>query len=343
MKFLLTSLIATSVLLAEDEVRMRNLENRVTSLEDSQNGCCYINPPARPFPAECWGLYVSVDPLIWQANANGLPTVIETFDGSDLLHANGKSRVRNFSFDWDWGVRTGIGLNTLHDGWDVLLQWTHFRSDARRKVTADVNDTLVTTQGHPAITSPLARESSSEYELHYDLLDLVNGRQFYVSKYLTLRPFAGFRSAWIKQEMRFSYPETFVRKEDRTFGIGIRGGIDMQWEVCRDLSLFSNYAANLLYSYHSIESHQKGDERVQVGSFYHVGKAIHDMQIGIRYDWFSCDCCYHFGIDFGWELHFHPGQNQVLNFADEAMTGKFFANQGDLGIQGFYASVRFDF
>jgi hypothetical protein len=125
--------------------------------------------------------------------------------------------------------------------------------------------------------------------------------------------------------------------------LGIRGGVDIQWGLNSCISLFSSYAANLMYAYHSIDDKQIASQSRELGSFYHVGMAIHDMQLGLRYDWISCECNYHFGFDLGWELHFHPGQNQVLNFASETMVGKFFANQGDLGIQGLYARARFDF
>lgn len=326
---LATSLFAIS-LCADDEGRMRNIENRLTSLEDSQNNnCCIINPSARPFPEECWGFYVSVDPIIWQAQVNGLPVAVQN-DGTGYQH------VRNFSFDWDWGVRVGIGLNTDHDGWDIVLRWTHWNNDGRRNLSG----ASFPSQGNPAILPSVTDEVQANWELHYNILDLENGRQFYVSKCLTLRPFAGLRTAWIKQEANFNYAPPLVNKEDRTWGIGIRGGVDMQWGLGAGFSLFSNYAGNLLYSYHSVKQKESNQT---VGDFYHVGNAIFEMQIGLGYDWFSCDCCYHLGFDLGWELHFHPGQNQFLNFYSSEDQGKFFANQGDLGIQGYFLNVRFDF
>lgn len=331
MKMLLTTLFVTSALLADDEMRMRNLENRVTSLENSQNGCCYINPPARPFNPDCWGLYVSVDPLLWQANANGLPTAIEPLTK--------ENRVRNFDFDFDFGLRVGLGFNTIHDGWDLLLQWTHFTTDGQRKTLSE-NQNVLTTQGSLGLTPTSVQNADASYNLSYNLLDLTCGRMFYVSKCLTFRPFTGLRSAWINQKANYLYNETKIEKEDRSFGFGIRGGIEMSWELFRSISLFSNYAANLLYAYDSVK---QLEQKPPFQSFAHINKVIHDMQIGLSYDWISCNCCYHLGFDLGWELHLHPGQNQFFNFVSEQMRGKLVTNQGDLGIQGYFLRARFDF
>ncbi len=359
----ITAMIASStLLLADDEARMRNLENRLTSLECSQDRCCVINPPARPYPAECWGFYVTVDPLIWQAHVGGLPLATQTSGSTNFFNNVGSSRVKNLKFDWDWGFRIGLGVNTTHDAWDVLLQWTYWNPDGRRNFRSSSDSTNFPHVGHPARTfNQTAGQVDGDWKMHYNVLDLENGREFYVSKFLSLRPHAGFRTLWIEQDYDVAYTELSpttnpvlptnrhdIDQNDRFWGLGIRGGIDTQWGVCWGWSLFSNYAGSLLYSYHKVHHREKGDPvdantTLRVDDFHHVGSAIFDMQIGVRWDWLSCDCCYHLGLDLGWEHHWHPGQNQFLFFVDDGMDGKFVTNQGDLGIQGFFFRARFDF
>lgn len=367
MKYMLLGLpvvLGASLGFSADEARIRNLENRVTSIECSQNSCCMVNPPARPYPADCWGFYVSIDPLIWQAHMNGLPVAIETKDGTSLFNGN-RNKVKKLDFDWDWGFRLGLGFNLSHDGWDLLLEWTRWRTDARRNFSAGANEVIYPVQGHPARTfSQFGGRLESDWDLDYDLLDFVLGREFFVSHCLTMRPFGGLRTAWIEQKWDVELSEIppnvqnpispntrhDVEKRDRFWGIGIRGGVDMQWGVGWDFSLFSNFAGNLLYAYHSVKQDEFASEDdgpksalFRIENFYHVGTSIFDAQIGVRYDWRSCDDCYHLGLDLGWEHHFHHGQNQFMLFVDEAMDGKFVANQGDLGVQGYFFKIRFDF
>lgn len=350
----LLTILSCALFADEDEGRLRNIENRLHSLECSQP-CCLINPPARPYPAECWGFYINIDPIIWQAHVNGTGFAVVTKKSPDFFNATGQSRVRNLNYDWDWGFRLGIGLNTTHDAWDFLLQWTRWCTDGKRNVNAEDDQTIFPRFGHSSLLGPTsANRVSAKWEMDYNLLDLEWARSFFVSSCVSLRPFGGLRTAWIDQKefdidfrdlINSSFSTFDILQSDRFWGIGIRTGLDSSWELSHGFSLFNNFAGNLLYSYHSVHHKEKGDGNTlfDVGSFHHQGSAIFDMQIGIRFDWFSCDCCYHVGLDLGWEHHWHPGQNQFLLFVDENMPGKYVANQGDLGIQGYYLKIRFDF
>lgn len=361
------ALLSSSFAFCEDEGRIRNIENRLTCLESCQTSCCVINPPARPFNPDCWGFYITIDPLIWQARINGTGLAIQTKGNVDLFNANGQSRVKNLNYDWDWGFRLGLGLNTDHDAWDVLVQWTRWTTEAKRDFSVGPNQALYPHYSHPSPSAFLyAQDLKAKWELCYNTLDLEGAREFWISKCVALRPFGGLRAAWIHQKKfdllfsdlqsiavineNLSDPPPFeplsVKQSDRFWGIGIRSGLDMQWGLGCGFSIFNNFAGNLLYSYHSVKHKEiiNTDETIlNVGNFFHMGTAVFDLQIGIRFDWISCDCCYHLGLDLGWEQHWYSGMNQFLLFVDDVMFGQYVANQGDLGIQGYYLKVRFDF
>lgn len=333
MKLLLPIFFATNLVFAKDEMLMRNLEHRITSLEQSQNGCWTVNPPACSLTSKDWSFYLTLDPLVWKASSIGYP--VRTEDIQDQLC--------KLQFDWDWGMRIGLGFNLPHDGWDILCQWNHFSSTAQNTFFADPNNTISEIQNHSPATSLVSENPSTLYDLSYDFIDLVNGREFYVSKCVTLRPFTGFRSIRTKQTVNCSLPNLIINKEMRTIGIGVRGGIDMQWGFIRNFAFFSNYATNLMYTRHNTVEDRTLENEFNINSSYQTGMSIHDTQLGLRYNWTSCDCCYYFGFDIGWELHFHPGQNQLFNFANEPLTSKLLTNQGDLNVHGFFARARFDF
>lgn len=366
----LSLFMGSCLLNAADEAQMRNLENRVCALETSQNCCCVVNPPARPFNSDCWGLYVTVDPLLWQGHVNGLGLAIETNGGTALISptgVGGQARVQNLNFNWDWGFRAGLGFNSSHDAWDMLVQWTRWYSSAHKTVSVGENQALYQSRTHPlSVENGLSHSVKGKLDLALNMVDLENGRQFYVSRCLTLRPHAGLRSVWFKQTLDVDYnsvapspfapagttvlPQQELDASCRYWGIGIRGGVDIQWTICGSWSIFSNYASSLMYNYYATAHKEEavnssGGKTVilNVGDFYHTGTMINDMQIGLRYDWIACDECYHVGLDLGWELHYFPGQNEFINFTDDGAQGHFATNQGDFSTQGYFLKVRFDF
>lgn len=366
------SLIAGSSLLNAsaccEDMYMRNLENRISALE-CQNVCCsVINPPARPFAQDCWGFYVAIDPLLWQAHENGLPIGVKT-DAPPFFNSSGESKIKQVSFHWAWGFRLMGGFNFAYDGWDTALSWTFWRPDGSKHFSAGQNEAVYPSEGHPALlggtttnpTGTTATHAGSHWKLALSLLDLELGREFFVSKYLVLRPFAGLRNAWIKQKFRNNYtglgnnplaPDTGHSLKQKTdfWGLGILGGVDTEWFLGCGWGIFANFSGSLLHGfikadYDEYTGHPDRTKAILTRNddFYHIGRAISDAQLGVRYDWVSCDECFHFGAELGWEQHMFWGQNQFIHFVDNRMPGKLIVNQGDLTTQGFFARVRVDF
>ncbi|NGX46170.1 MAG: hypothetical protein K940chlam2_01355 [Chlamydiae bacterium] len=362
---MLPAIATTAFLNADDDSNVRNLENRVTALESRKDSCCMVNPSARPFAKDCWGFYVSVDPLLWQGHMNGTGYGIRTANGPSFFNDIGAAQVINPDFDWDWGFRLALGLNLAHDGWDSMLQWTRWTSSSSRSRTPEDNTRIFPTMGHPARTfgaNVAIGAARNNLDICLNMLDWETGREFYVSQYLTIRPHGGLRTAWLQfDDFDVSYsgldnnpltPDTKreIEMEQRYWGLGIRMGLDLQWGFGCGFSAFTNWATAVLHSYMKVDHQEKTvdangnkEQYQRTKDFYHFGSQINDMQIGLRWDWLSCDECYHFGIEAGWENHLFPSQNQFLRWADDGMDGKFFSNQGDFATQGWFAKVRFDF
>ena len=356
------SLVATSCLLsAADDDAMRNLENRVNALESRKNCGGMVNPPARPTQKNCWGAYVTVDPLLLEAHENGLGIAVKTKNTTSFF--GGHDKVKNPNFNWDWGFRVGLGLNLPHDGWDLYLNWTRFHTNAKRAVNAPQGGTLYPVAIHPgSVAGALLTADKARYHWHLRLneIDLELGREFFVSKWLTMRPFAGMRTAWIDQRDETTLQglhsdpnrpnKRELNRKNNYWGLGIRGGLDTQWGLGCGWSIFANYSASLLYGRFSVDVKQYSinalgvrTTNVDVGNPFRLGRAITDFILGVRYDYMFCNERYHIGIQVGWEQQMFYGQNQFTRFVDDTAMGAFVANQGDLTLQGYSARVRFDF
>ena len=260
----LTSLLAfTSIVeAATDNAQMRNMENRITALEQRRGANGMLNPPARPQVKDGADLFVTLDLLVWQARETGLALGIMSQTPDTDVIAGGK--VSNFTFEWNPGFRLGVGYNMGHDSWDLNLTWLRFNTTGHRKAHAHSNQVFYPRLQHPA--DPVANDNTfskvkGHWRMELNQLDLDLGREFYVSKWLTLRPHFGLRSDWIHQKLTAKYDhdaffipaqDTHVKDKDHWWGIGLEGGLDTQWGLGGGWSIYANICAAIIYGFHHL-------------------------------------------------------------------------------------------
>ena len=351
--------------------QIRSLENRVTALEHRKGATGIVNPPARPQIRNGADLFVYGDLLYWKANANGIPfAVINKGSSANLAH----SKVENLRGEWDLAFRVGVGYNVPHDGWDLSLSWLRYNSHGHHKQIHSSSDRFIFPYWAPS-ADPIAdngtcARAKGRWRVLLNQLDLDLGREFFVSKWLTLRPHAGLRSDWIYQKVKADYgkfasllpssSEVDIRCRDRWWGIGLESGLDTQWGLGGGWSIFADLAVAIVYGEHCIRV--KDDDKPPVFDFSNgadstpngtfvklrdnhiwIAHPILDMQLGIRWDAMLANDRLHLGIQLGWENHLYFSQNQFPIFGDDYNFGKFFANQGDLSFEGWTLGLRLDF
>jgi hypothetical protein len=366
-----SSLIALTGLVDADvnNAQLRNLENRVVALEQRRGASGMVNPPARPQVRNGADLFLYGDLLYWKANENGIPlAVVNKGSPNNLTH----SRVENLRGKWDFAFRVGIGYDVPHDGWDLSLSWLRYNSHGHRKCIHKkpnrfVFATLVPS-ADPTSVLNTCESARGRWKLLLNQLDLDLGRDFFVSKWLTLRPHAGLRTDWIYQKIKAKYHdfqsfptpnEVDIKYRDRWWGIGLESGLDTQWGLGGGWSIFANFAAAILYGEHHIKVKDVDDPprvssennansnpdgvftRIKNGNW--IAHPVLDLQMGLRWDWMFAHDHLHLGIQAGWENHVYFSQNQFPIFSDDFNLGKFFANQGDLSLEGWTFGVRLDF
>lgn len=381
---------------SDTDSTFRNWDSRLTILESKRPTCC-VMPPARPTQKCGWGAYVTIDPLWMRAEENGLAFVAITQNegqvNPNFAQQNsiiGNSKLKNLHFKSDFGFRLGIGLNLPHDGWDLGLNWTRFWTDAKKHVKAGPTTLLTPTFANGqqydlsssfitlgAINQGMLTEAKSDWRLHLNQIDMALGRQFFVSRWLSLKPYAGLRTAWIHQKDKIHYLNFFsspgspvVNNLVHTmkcnyWGLGLLGGLDAQWRLGSGFSLFADGSASILYGYFQISSDESSDgffptsilfpahtfstDLFDTHDFYHLNRFITDLSAGVRYDYLFCEERYHIGLQLGWETHLFFGQSQFQRFlaapqgSSFSFPAEFIANQGDLSLNGLSLQVQFDF
>lgn len=339
-----------------DNAQMRNLENRVSALEQRRGASGMINPSARPQIKDGADLFIFGDLLVWQPHENGM--AVGTVNESSAPTSNlANADVRNIDFDWNVGFRVGVGYNLPHDGWDMSLSWLRFHGYGHKRIHAGSGEVIFPRFTHPA--QPVAggntcTKSHSHWKVFLNQLDLDFGREFFVSKWLTLRPHFGLRSDWVQQKLSNDYDhfagsdaDVDTRWKDNWWGIGLEGGLDTLWGLGNGWSIYGNLGAAIIYGFHHIREKDKIDPShtrfVHVHESYHISHPILDLELGLRWDYMFDQDRFHIGLHAGWEHHVYFSQNQFLYFTDDVNYGNFVSNQGDLSFQGWTVGARFDF
>ncbi|MBY0529143.1 MAG: hypothetical protein K2P51_03030 [Rhabdochlamydiaceae bacterium] len=335
-----------------DSSQLRNLDNRVSALEQKKGASGMINPPGRPQVKDGADLFVTADFIYWNAHENGLPLAVRN-KGSTTNLSN--ADVVYLKSEWDPGFRVGVGYNLPHDGWDTTFTYLHFFTDADRHTHAQGGRADFASQG--ADQDSFNTKSKGHWNLHLSQLDLNLGREFFVSKWLTLRPNFGLRTAWIKQSLRARYKgfdyvpalKTKVDEKCNFWGLGVVAGMDSQWGLGSGWSIFGNAGFSLLYGFFHNDVDQNTitvNKFVDLDGSYRTSTFVADLAIGLRWDHMFDRDRYHISFQGGWEHHLYAGQNQFIRFysniADNNLGG-IFSNQGDLTLQGWTLSARFDF
>ncbi len=355
MKSIVALLVIPAVSFFASGSQMQSLEQRVTALENRP-----ITFPVHACGKSDSGLYLGVTPLYWKVSEDGLAycetgsfTLVPELDTSlailppsfyRLDLGNGNTRSPNFH--WDWGFRVALGYTTPFDGWDVLSGWTRFFNEAsdsvQRAGNANINS-LAQVGGAGDFVSPfwvaqifsspgLMNRASADWSLHLNLLDLSLGRQFLVSRHLSLKPFIGLRNGWIHQkyDLQFTalnFDDTVgpvgepgrlisIDMKNHFWGIGARAGLNTQWFLGRGLSLFGNAAFSLLTG-HFNAHYRLRDQNVFVTQevIFSLGGAPFTQQIPAYDDTFSNVNRTHtnatmaeLGIGLRWDSSFSKGK-----------------------------------
>ncbi len=354
----LVSFALVSELAAAEDMQIRNLDSRLSALEQKQQSGAMGNPSVRPRICEGYDLLATGDLLYWQANENGLSFVIKNEQDMGLIN---DGHFVDPDFKWNWGFRVGLGCNFCHDGWDLYAAWIHLISTADGDATPSTHGELYTTLNntHEATFDQKTTASSAKahWELTLDIVDLELGREFFTSKWLTLRPHFGLRGASLPQDYHVDYyggtstlpgdDKVSIHMKNHFHGVGLRAGLSTQWILGCDFSLYGNAAVSILFGRFEITEHEDvlplNIDQLGVAHDFNSQRTVLDLSAGIRWDRDFCEGRYHTAVLLGWEEHTFYGQNQLILFSDNIKPGAYVSNLGDLSFQGGTLSLQIDF
>lgn len=324
-----------------------------------------VTPNAGPCVRDGADVFVTADFIYWTAHEDhlGFASTSGSITNSTSLHV---PKGTTFHPDWEFrpGFKVGLGMLFDHDGWDIYANYTWIRfNDIDRHVHAKnssilLNDNIWFVNQTDSGATFSNQTASGKWKLHFNVIDLELGRNFFVSRYLHLRPHFGFKGTWQEQEMDVTFSGTgtpsgggsvfnaFRKSENKmdNWGIGLRAGLDSAWHFTKSFSLVGQAAVSALWE--QFEVNRKDfihnlnantfSSKVNYDDNFHTIKPVLELYLGLRWEsWYCCDA-YHFSAEAGWEEQFWGDQNQFIQEAVETRLG-------DLIFQGLTVKVRFDF
>lgn len=213
--------------------------------------------------------YFHVDGLAFQAKEDGIDFAIEdsTQPGASSPITNGQ--VEGFSgdthdYDWNPGMRVGLGFYLDHDAWQLDFNWTwvNITNYQHANATTSLGVMLpLWSLGDGTPATQIGSRMSAKWDAHYNTFDIRLGKPHYVSRYFIVNPHFGVRGGWIDQHFavdmggqpNLTTNRTIFHSENDFWGVGARCGVDTDWIIGKGWCLFGNVAASMLFGKFEID------------------------------------------------------------------------------------------
>jgi len=316
-----------------------------------------ITPNANPQTKDGIGVFSSIEFLWWKASPDSLrfaTSGVRVQSGSSIT-SSGKTYSINPSFQP--GFRVAFGFYPGHDGWDISAKYTWYHSDNEQNAS-DANGNMLpfTLSTAGAFTVNGVTSAKSAWDLHYNVLDLELGREFFLSKFLALRIFASLKGAWINQDWDTKYhsneitfnsggtlPGEIKSNQDQdSWGVGIRMGLNGTWTLFKGFSIVSDASFSSVWTDYNVSRKdavtQNGLASIStanVRSSPNTAIINVDLLLGLKGAWHLQNDRYYLTAQVGWENQLWINYGHFLFLSG--------SSNGDLSLFGLSAKIGFEF
>lgn len=307
--------------------------------DDPKPPACTVLCDAGPRTCNGSDVYFSADFLLWTPRQDGLE-----FAMSGIGTNTNSGNVYSIDFGAEFGFKVGLGYDLPYDGWDIFGQFTWIHGDGDNSTSGPNTSTL-----YRQVNNAVSR-AKANWAIKYNVIDLELAHNFFVSKYLKIRPFAGFKGTWQSQDYNVYFTDATVSMVasktgiDQSFwGFGPRGGLNTAWHFMNSLSLIGDFAISALWSGYDVERHDTdtflglSSDATNTHNNYHTVSPVLELLIGLRFESWFYGNEYHIAIDAGWEEQIWWGHNRYVVINQPQQNG------GTLSFHGLTFKVRFDF
>ena len=207
--------------------------------------------------------FFEADLIYWHAEEDGLQFASKA---EQLPNGEVHAKIQNIDTSWEPGFRAGVGyVFGHHDDWDLSLIYTYGydKGSGHTKLTKPTQ--TITNFWHPFALGPISSKISAGWNMHLNVLDLEIGKDYFLSKKISMHPHMGLRGVLLNQDYHVDfdaiYPildvATFVPtnlltstefKADNDYkAMGIRAGSDLVWHLTKNWGISGSFSGALLF------------------------------------------------------------------------------------------------
>jgi len=220
-----------------------------------EKACKTCTSPAQNYrlPVDFNGWNSYAEALIWQIQEQGSYFVASPNEHSTVdLVANQTQllgEVNSLSFDWNGGLRLGLGYTFFRDSWQLLGQYTWFSTEGDNSFSVRFPTGTTTQWLMPTFTDIEGgglHEAESSANFSYQMADLLLARRFLVKDQIQLNFSLGATGGYIRENSHISYENignnTVVVNHWGFGGGGLRTGFDANWHISRGFGFFGKFS-----------------------------------------------------------------------------------------------------
>ena len=324
-------------------------------------------------------LFFDASFIYWYAGEEGLKIASNGVSNSGVSYFAYDTKVSSQSFDYHPGLKVAAGIMANHE-WTVLAEYTWLRGKSThhsgaRSGTESTEGTAAASsgtsvwvvddwflQGTSSGQALSGSNVSSSWRLALDLIDAVASRPFYQGRSVVMSPFAGLRTALIRQSMTVNLTESAglfaslpsqpitSHNHSNSWGIGPRIGCDASWLLPMGFRLEGDFAASLLYTKYTSVKHSEdiasaGFNPGPYTASLHDYSCIRPMaELGLGFGWgqYIYNRDYHIDFSASYDFMMFWSQNMMRKLLDDTLTGTS-PSSADLYLHGLTVTGRFDF
>lgn len=312
-----------------------------------------ITPSGEPAVTRWADPFVSADFIWWKTMEDGLDYAYTGTSGAVGVDAH-KGKLKHPRFKYEPGFKVGAGLKFRHDGWDTFVQYTRLNFNRQHSGSSDVQTAIGVPFGGDTLTWQ-AEHASGKWSLNFNVIDWELGRNFWVSKWLTMRPFVGLKFDWTNQKFKVEYKEissddilidgsdVAIKMHENQWAAGLRAGLNTTWYMARHWCIYGELALSGMVN--SFNTSRKDDFETPAGLEWvqnnFKGKVnnvtpVIEWSLGLGYETAFHNDDYMFQFRAGWEEQVWFNQNQFSYLP----TG---GRNTDLTFQGLTVKAAFYF
>jgi hypothetical protein len=294
-------------------------------------------------------LYIQGRLFMVQANEEGLDYVVTSQTTGEFTD----KRAIEPRFDWNFGFKVGLGVQSLPKGCVTEANWLHFNNRASRSTTASEGITLLETWYQPTGSQLSLQRADAHLKLWVNRVDLNVGRVFSLARNSSIKALVGLETAWIRQRYKITYLENLsegqetvlIHNECNFWGIGPHLGLQTFWGITKYFGLLANLDASFLYGYYTTTYNQSLGSSLQekILSHFRITRVVLNTLIGPEFRYYFNKQKLDLRIHLAWEHGIYFDQNRFLLPTKQPGPGSFLVGPYDLTTQSWVLGFYFGF